>query len=96
MNIQRQQIVKLMRDLANMIEQGDKRVAVAVSFVHGKDLNESSSGHFISHVEAMPLQRLMLRGQIGRMGALDEQLERGYALASSQAAPTGSAGRLLN
>ncbi len=72
-------------------------MGIALAFVQGNDLSATTSGHLISHVNADPMQRLVLRGQFERLSELDSGLERQYAKAvSNEKPPTGSAGRLLN
>jgi len=96
-NIERQRIVSMMRDLANALERGDTRMGVALAFIKGDKIEATESGHFISHINAQPLQRTLLRGQFERLSDLDGELERQYAKTiSSEVPPTGSAGRLLN
>lgn len=69
----KQQVIQVLRDLANELENGKAPMGVGLAWVVGQQ-DKWTSGHFISFQNLHPQQRTTLRGEITRLLPLDDSL----------------------
>jgi hypothetical protein len=75
MSKKKQQVIQVLRNLANELENGGAPMGIALSWVIGQEDKSVTSGHFISFQHLPPQARTLLRGEVTRLLPLDDAMK---------------------
>jgi hypothetical protein len=73
--LKKQQVIQVLRNLANEIENGVVPIGVAIAWVIGQEDKSITSGHFLSLQHVHLQHRTLMRGEMTRLLPLDDAIQ---------------------